>query len=313
MSVCVCVTEKKKYIYCIYKSYYPAADDNNKRRMRKQTKYNIKIDEIPQEIQINEYFENFLKQCQEFIQKIRHGNEEEDNYNTNNNNVQKYKRRIIIGVVGGAGAGKSSFCSIIEKHLNNQNNNNEETNTSNIAITIGMDGYHFTNEYLNSNFIPGTKDTLLRTIKGDLLSIDVKSIYNDLSKLKINNEKANKIFFPVYDRNLHDPVQNKICVDKHHEIIFFEGLHLLTNDNSYWDQIKALLNGLIILNTPIDICKERVIVRRVTQGKTKEASTKHWEKNDLHIHTRINNAIQTLNTNNLLQNIPTLLLYPCVY
>ena len=282
--------------------------------MRKQTKYNIKIDEIPQEIQINEYFENFLKQCQEFIQKIRHGNEEEDNNNNNNNNnVQKYKRRIIIGVVGGAGAGKSSFCSIIEKHLNNQNNNNEETNTSNIAITIGMDGYHFTNEYLNSNFIPGTKDTLLRTIKGDLLSIDVKSIYNDLTKLKTNNEKANKVFFPVYDRNLHDPVQNKICVDKHHEIIFFEGLHLLTNDNSYWDQIKALLNGLIILNTPIDICKERVIVRRVTQGKTKEASTKHWEKNDLHIHTRINNAIQTLNTNNLLQNIPTLLLYPCVY
>ena len=100
---------------------------------------------------------------------------------------------------------------------------------------------------------------------------------------------------------------------KYMEEISNGNIHLLTNDNSYWDQIKALLNGLIILNTPIDICKERVIVRRVTQGKTKEASTKHWEKNDLHIHTRINNAIQTLNTNNLLQNIPTLLLYPCVY
>ena len=54
---------------------------------------------------------------------------------------------------------------------------------------------NFTNEYLNSNFIPGTKDTLLRTIKGDLLSIDVKSIYNDLTKLKTNNEKANKVFY----------------------------------------------------------------------------------------------------------------------
>ena len=47
------------YICIVFiKSYYPAADnDNNKRKMIKQTKYNIKIDEIPQEIQINEYFE----------------------------------------------------------------------------------------------------------------------------------------------------------------------------------------------------------------------------------------------------------------
>eukprot|EP00943_MAST-04B_sp_MAST-4B-sp1_P006234 g6234.t1 len=286
--------------------------------------YKIKIDEITQEISTDEHFEMFLDQCKKFIEQVRIKVEND----TKKQNSQQQINRIIIGVVGGAGAGKSSFCSIIENLLYREACGDKKIESGNNstydkkAITVSMDGYHFTNKYLDSNFISGTTKTL-RTIKGDLLSIDAESIYNDLLKLKdVNNNETSKtedgkvltlekkVYFPVYDRNLHDPVPNKICVEPYHEIVFFEGLHLLTNDNSYWDKIKLLLNGLIVLNTAVDVCKERVIKRRVTQGKTKDAATKHWANNDLHIHQRIHKSIEKEMNNGHFQNIPILLLHP---
>jgi len=286
--------------------------------------YKIKIDEITQEISTDEYFELFLDQCKKFIEQVRIKVEND----TKKQSSQKHINRTLIGVVGGAGAGKSSFCSIIENLLCREACGDKIIEKGNSrtydkkAITVSMDGYHFTNEYLDSNFISGTNKTL-RTIKGDLLSIDAESIYNDLLKLKdVNNNEISKVgdgkvpilkkkvYFPVYDRNLHDPVPNKICVEPYHEIVFFEGLHLLTNDNSYWDQIKLLLDGLIVLNTAVGVCKERVITRRVTQGKTKDAATKHWENNDLHIHQRIHKSIEKEMKNGHFQNIPILLLHP---
>ena len=239
-------------------------------------RFKVTIDEIPQTVVTDEKFLSFLCRAEKFTNQLR---------------CSKEGHRIIVGVVGGAGSGKSTFCSILRDAINRQAN-------ANIAATIGMDGYHFTNQYLNSTPIPGRNTgEMLGTVKGDLETIDAESIFIDLCKLKVVDKhgiKEKNIYFPVYDRKLHDPVQNKICITPQQTIIFFEGLHLLTNDKSYWYKIRSLFDGIIGLNVSIDKCKKRVIERRVRQGKSEEDSLKHFERNDLHTHQRIRNEISRL-------------------
>ena len=239
-------------------------------------RFEVTIDEIRQTVVTDEKYRSFLCQAEKFASRLWSSRE---------------GRRTIVGVVGGAGSGKSTFCSILQAIVNRKAH-------TNIAATIGMDGYHFTNQYLNSTPIPG-KGEMLRTIKGDLLTIDAESIFTDLCKLKTaaSDGVADKdIYFPVYDRNLHDPVQNKICITPQQTIIFFEGLHLLTNDES-WRKIRSFFDGIIGLNVSVDKCKKRVIERRVRQGKSEKDSLKHFERNDLHIHLRIRDEINQMREN----------------
>lgn len=241
-------------------------------------RFEVTIDEIPQTVVTDEKYRSFLRQAEKFASRLWSSRE---------------GHRTIVGVVGGAGSGKSTLCSILQAMINRKAHKN-------VAATIGMDGYHFTNQYLNSTPIPGRNNgEMLRTIKGDLMTIDAESIFTDLCKLKAaaSDRVADKnIYFPVYDRNLHDPVQNKICITPQQTIIFFEGLHLLTNDES-WHKIRSFFDGIIGLNVSVDKCKKRVIERRVRQGKSEKDSLKHFERNDLHIHLRIRDEINRMRKN----------------
>ena len=117
-------------------------------------RFKVTIDEIPQTVVTDEKYRSFLCQAEEFTNQLRSSRE---------------GHRIIVGVVGGAGSGKSTFCSILRTAINRQA-------SANIAATIGMDGYHFTNQYLNSTPIPGRNTgEMLGTVKGDLETIDAES------------------------------------------------------------------------------------------------------------------------------------------
>lgn len=226
----------------------------------------------------------------------------------------------IVGVVGGAGSGKSTFCEILCARLNGA--------TWNLpSVTIGMDGYHFPNAHLKARG--------LMPKKGSLETIDSGSIRNDFARFFLAQRspsssatepgqrgedeaqlepakepsaaaaaddagacalsKAGVLTFPIYDRNLHDPIQDKIIVDlDYHKVVLFEGLHLLTDDHGNWEAIRTLFHGLIVLQVPLSVCEERVVRRKVFGGKSEFEARNHWANTDLQIHEQINIDIASL-------------------
>eukprot|EP00505_MAST-04D_sp_SCG-Rhode-Island_P002818 Stramenopile-MAST_4_protein_2818 len=228
----------------------------------------------------------------------------------------------IIGVVGGAGSGKSTFCEILCARLNGA--------TWNLpSITIGMDGYHFPNAQLKARGLMPKKGSL-ETIDSGSIRNDLARFFlaqrspsfsaaepgqrgEDAAQLEPAKEREPSaaaaddnvgvcassnpgvLAFPMYDRNLHDPVLDKIIVDPdYHKVVLFEGLHLLTDDHGDWEAIRTLFHGLIVLQVPLSICEERVVRRKVFGGKSESDARKHWANTDLQIHEQINIDIASL-------------------
>ena len=208
---------------------------------------------------------------------------------------------IIVGVVGGAGSGKSTFCEILCARLSGAQWNLP-------AVTIGMDGYHFPNAYLEPHGLMSKKGSL-ETINSSAIRSDFSQFSRPFTKMQAqrlsvvagddvhtNTLSAGSVLtFPMYDRNLHDPVQDKITVDlDRHKVVLFEGLHLLSNDQDDWEAIRALFHGLIVLQVPVCVCEERVVQRKMLGGKSESSARSHWLRTDLKIHEQIHADIASL-------------------
>ena len=244
--------------------------------------YEIEVDGVQKSVQISRSFKSFLASGMDYVETVLNGMR------------KNASTPCIIGVVGGAGCGKSTFCEIISQELNA---------AKTPAVTIGMDAYHYRNEYLETHYTNTETKETLKSIKGSLETIDVSSIHKDFSRFCIgqgktgetesNSDDCRVLMFPAYDRNLHEPVPGRIKVDlMKHKIVFFEGLHLLANDpGGHWAALRTLYDGLIVLKVPIGVCKRRVIARKVLGGRSKADALEHWNRSDLKIHEAIKQQI----------------------
>lgn len=248
--------------------------------------YEMEVDGVKKKIEITSSFKSFVATASDYVKNVLRSKRAE----------APRRRPCIIGVVGGAGCGKSTFCEIMTRELNA---------TQTPSVTIGMDAYHYRNEYLESHYINSDSKQTLKSIKGALETIDAKSIRNDLSRFCVGQEKVEApaalegnadggvFLFPAYDRNLHNPVPGRVKVDiAQHQIVFFEGLHLLANDaRGDWAALRNLFDGLIVLKVPIEECKRRVIARKVLGGRSEADALAHWNRSDLKIHENIKDQV----------------------
>ena len=132
-----------------------------------------RVEVIPQ--QIHEVYKPILKKIELLYRR-----------KTNSN-------RIKVLLAGPPGSGKSTFSKILELLAP------KETSLS--IQSLSLDGFHYPNDYLNTNFSNFNGEKIkLRNIKGAPETYDIESL---LSRWD-NIDKSN-ISWPVYDRNLHDP------------------------------------------------------------------------------------------------------------
>ena len=131
--------------------------------------YEIEVDGVEKTVEISRSFKRFIESGMGYVKTV---------LQSMGGNAH---RPCIIGVVGGAGSGKSTFCEIMTQKLNA---------AKTPAVTIGMDAYHYRNEYLESHFINAETNETLKSIKGALETIDVKSIHNDFTRFCNGKEKA---------------------------------------------------------------------------------------------------------------------------
>ena len=176
--------------------------------------------------------------------------------------------RLIVMLAAPPGAGKSTLSGFLE-HLAT------EVIPGIKVQAIGMDGFHRRQEYLTSHTtdVDGKK-VLMVDIKGAPVTFDLGKLKNKLSEIASGRNCG----WPVYNRLLHNPVDDAVFVDG--DIIIIEGNYLLLNEDG-WRDLSDMADYTISITADPDMLKERLIERKISTGSSKEKAVAFVEFSDM--------------------------------
>lgn len=195
-------------------------------------------------------------------------------------NMKRNKnRRLLVYLAASPGVGKSTLSSFLE-FISNNNEDIEEIQA------IGLDGFHYHQEYIKNNkIIVDGEEIPMAEVKGCPETFDL-----DKLKEKIETLKNKDVKWPIYDRNLHDVVEDKILVTKN--IILIEGNWLLLNEYG-WMDLKEHCDYSIFIKADEEMLKNRLIQRKEMGGLSEEAAIKFYEKSDSkNVKRVLNNSVK---------------------
>lgn len=166
------------------------------------------------------------------------------------------------------GAGKSTLLSFLAKLA-------EEDEQSDEVQVLGMDGFHRRQAYLVS-----------RTVVRDGAEIPMVSIKGapqtfDLEKLteRVQNIAAGRTCgWPVYDRRLHDPVDDAVTVDG--EIVLIEGNYLLL-DEPGWRDLRNYADHTVLIRADAELLRKRLVDRKAMGMASREEAERFVEFSDM--------------------------------
>ncbi|EPY2304612.1 nucleoside/nucleotide kinase family protein [Clostridium sporogenes] len=182
-------------------------------------------------------------------------------------NMKKSKNeRLLVYLAASPGVGKSTLASFLEI----LSRNNKDT----LEIqAIGLDGFHYPQEYIKNNkVIVDGKEVPMAEVKGSPETFDLDKLKSKIKALKNENVK-----WPIYDRSLHDVVEDQILVTK--DIALIEGNWLLLDEDK-WRELKEYCNYSIFIKADESMLKERLIQRKIKGGLSQEDAVKFYEKSD---------------------------------
>ncbi len=177
-------------------------------------------------------------------------------------------RRILVMLAAPPGAGKTTLVSFLEQLSKNQE-----------GITpiqgIGMDGFHRRQEYLLSHTtqVDGVEVPMVE-VKGAPITFDLAR-FSD----KIEDVVSGKVCgWPVYDRLLHNPVEDAVTV--YGDIVLLEGNYLLLREEG-WDKLSEKADYTIFLKAEEELLRDRLIDRRIRTGVPRDKAEKFVDFSDM--------------------------------
>ena len=153
-------------------------------------------------------------------------------------------QRILVGLVGKPGVGKST---LVEK-IKNRFPGDE------VSI-ISLDGYHLSNEVLESNGA--------RNRKGAPDTFDAHGFTELLREVKVADSDVR---FPIFHREIEASVADGGVVPAAARVVVVEGNYLLSKEFG-WDKVADLLDHSYYLELDDGIRLQRLIERHVRYGK----------------------------------------------
>ncbi len=201
-----------------------------------------------------EYTDDFLADCENLIQKWQ-------------NMAREKKERCIIFLAAPPGAGKSTLALLFEQLA--------KTGGKACVQALGMDGFHHYQDYiLHHDVNVDGKRYSMKEMKGCPESFDFQRLLSYVKKLKQNDV----MFWPVYDRRLHDVIDDQIKVDA--PIVLIEGNYLLL-DEMPWRQLYTYCDDSLFLRTDEKQVRKRLIQRKVMGGMLVHEALRFCERSDL--------------------------------
>lgn len=188
--------------------------------------------------------------------------------------LQKEKKeRIIVFMAAPPAVGKTTLCEFLE-HLSKQDQ--ELTDIQ----SLGLDGFHYHSDYINSHdaIVLGEK-VPMKQVKGCPETYDTEKLRQKLEQIKTED-----ILWPIYDRNLHDVVEDQIKVTK--DIILIEGNWLLLKQEP-WKTMQQYADYKILILAEEEMLKERLIGRKEKGGSSREGAEAWYKNSDSKNVTRV--------------------------
>lgn len=172
--------------------------------------------------------------------------------------------RLIAFLAAPPGAGKSTLAAVLEQL------SRERPGLVRVQA-LGMDGFHFHADYIAAHTVErGGERIPMARVKGAPESFDVDKLRGALEALRGEGGR-----FPVYDRRLHDVVEDAVAVDA--PVLLLEGNWLLL-DAPEWRALPR--DYAIYLDVPEEVARGRVIARRLATGRTREEAERLWAECD---------------------------------
>lgn len=176
------------------------------------------------------------------------------------------KKRIIVFLAAPPASGKSTLVLLLEQ-LSTQIEGIEDLQA------VGMDGFHFHQDYILSHSIVRTGKTIdMKQVKGCPETFDFEKLYN-----KILTLKEKDTMWPMYNRKLHDVEEDQLHITKN--IVLIEGNYLLLKE-APWNELSNLCDYAIYLDADENLLKERLIKRKMMGGTLPHKAIQFYNESD---------------------------------
>ena len=176
--------------------------------------------------------------------------------------------RLLVMLAAPPGCGKTTLLSFLEKL------SREQAGLTPIQA-IGMDGFHRRQEYLLSHSVQRDgRQVSMVEIKGAPITFDLQRLTDSVKSVAAGEICG----WPVYDRLLHNPVEDALRVDG--SIVLLEGNYLLL-DLDGWRELSGYADYTLSITADEALLRSRLIDRRVKTGVEKAPATDFVDFSDM--------------------------------
>ena len=177
-------------------------------------------------------------------------------------------RRILVMLAAPPGAGKSTLVSFLEKL------SRERPGLCPVQA-VGMDGFHRRQEYLlTHSTVRDGREIRMVEIKGAPVTFDLEKLASAIRRVRSGETCG----WPVYDRLLHNPVEDVITVDG--DIVLLEGNYLLL-DEAGWRELSAYADYTVSVSAGETLLRKRLIERKILTGVAEDAAVRFVDFSDM--------------------------------
>lgn len=178
---------------------------------------------------------------------------------------KKENRRIVVFLSAPPGVGKTTLSQFLEYLSHDEMFEDVQA--------LGLDGFHYHQEYiLSHNACVDGKTVPMKDVKGCLETFDIEKLLSKLQDIRTKDIK-----WPIYDRNIHDVIEDAVTVKKN--IVLIEGNWLLSTEGK-WAQLIDMCDDSIFIYADREVLKERLISRKVMGGTSRESAERFYYNSD---------------------------------
>lgn len=183
--------------------------------------------------------------------------------------MQKKKDdRVLALLAAPPGAGKSTLLSFLEKLA-------LEDELSGDVQIIGMDGFHRRQAYLVSHTVVRDGEEIpMSRIKGAPATFDLEKLTDRLKRVAAGENCG----WPIYDRRLHDPVDDVITVNGN--IVLLEGNYLLL-DVPGWRELRTYADYTVLIRADEELLRRRLTNRKAMGMASYDEAERFVEFSDM--------------------------------
>ena len=176
-------------------------------------------------------------------------------------------KRVTVFLSAPPGTGKSTLALFLQ-HLSKTTEGIEEVQA------IGLDGFHYHSDYIKTHdaVIDGVS-VPMKKVKGCPETFDI-----DKLKEKLRQLKKGDTLWPLYDRGLHDVIEDAVTVNKN--IVLLEGNWLLYNEGP-WKDLISFCDESIFISAKAALLHRRLVERKIKGGLSPADAEEFYQNSDL--------------------------------